>query len=165
MTSIDHVSQANHPERVFMHSGITFKSKTREVLFTPEANEKLVMLIRELQEGIVLEDKTEPVSGLTTEVWQAVVDAMITEGEWKKKVHKFMKRFTKAIEKPEKMSEKEEQKVTKKVEKYTHEPYIHVYIVLEDGEKIAIPLIIRKEKSIDHIFHSFSARLKVSHIH
>ena len=57
-----------------------------------------------------------------------------------------MKRFTKAIEKPEKMTEKEEQKVTKKIEKFTHEPYIHLYIVLEDGQKLSVPLIIRKGK-------------------
>jgi hypothetical protein len=165
MTSFDQVSEAAYPEKVFTHSGISYKSKTLEVLFSAEAKEELVTLIKELQEGIVLDDKTEPVSGLTTEVWQAVLDAMISKWKWKQKVEKFMKRFSKAIKAPEKMSEKEEQKVTKKVEKYSHDPYIHVYIVLESGERLAIPLIIRKESSTEHILHSFFARNKVSHFH
>jgi hypothetical protein len=102
---------------------------------------------------------------LTVEVWQAVADGMISEWKWKQKVDKFLKRFTKAIEKPEKMTEKEEHKVSKKVEKFTHDPYIHLYIVLEDGQRLPVPLIIRKWKWIDHILHSFSARLKVAHSH
>ncbi len=57
-----------------------------------------------------------------------------------------MRRFSKAIEKPDKMTEKEEHKVTKKVEKFTHDPYIHLYIVLEDGQRLSVPLIIRKGK-------------------
>jgi hypothetical protein len=165
MSHTEQLSESSNSDRIFSHSGISYKEKTREVTFSSEAKEELRKLIIELQEGIKVEEKNEPIGELTAEVGQAVVDAMISEWKWKQKVGKFMKRFSKAIEKPEKMSEKEEHKVTKKVEKFTHDPYIHLYIELEDGQILSVPLIIRKWKWIDHILHSFFARIKVAHSH
>lgn len=162
MTPINQVSQATHPERVFTHSGISYKSKNREVLFSREAKEELARLIWELQNDMKWEDLNEPIVELTTEVWQAVVDAMITEGKWKQMAKKFMKRYSKAIKKPDKMSEKQEQKVTEKVQKYTHEPYIHVYIVLESGERLLVPLIVRKVGEVDDILKRFASRFSMS---
>jgi hypothetical protein len=69
-----------------------------------EAKDELRKLIIELQEGIKVEEKNDPIGELTAEVWQAVADGMISEWKWKQKVGKFLKRFSKAIEKPEKMS-------------------------------------------------------------
>ncbi len=79
MTSSDQLSESNHPDRVFIHSGITYKHKTRDVTFSPEAKDELTKLITELQDGIILEEKSEPIVEFTTEVGQAVVDAMISE--------------------------------------------------------------------------------------
>ncbi len=149
----------------FVHPWIAYNPKSKEIIFSDDAKVELGKRVHSIQDEMkkVTIQYQEDLTGLVSiEIWQAVVDAMIAEWKWKQKVNKFLKQFSKVIAKPETLNEKQEHKVNKKLEKFGHDPYVHLYIKLnEDKEILPVPFIVRPSYTLDEIIKSLKNRLKL----